>query len=560
MGWTPQMRSVGLLAALATLSACQALPIGTPRPYTPTFRVEALPARPGDAPWGPGSGGSAGTVAVNASGTTPATAGQLIVNFGHLLPPAAQRRLLATIADVDRITITLSGNGVSHTETIPKAAIVNGMTSFTFTGLPAGTLTVTIKALDAAGAVIGRDIQQATVTAGQTTTVTSTVPLTPTVPTPQVIVGSSGGSGGSGGSTGSLTTNVTLRDDIPVITPTVLGVYAPGMVTTPPAGGEFHANTVVLDNQGNAWFGGDFSHENEPGDLGKVTPAGAFSLVATTAPSWWWLRASLDGARIITAPDAYNGSMDYGVRLDGNPVSAATSLADTATIAEAPDGSLYALKFVNEATGVSQDIIRIAPDGSQTVVHDSPAMDGSTVGKYSFDVYSDRAGNAVITGAENSAAGWQAKNLIMKYQPDGTQIFSHTFEDQSNWLAMAVAIDSQNNIWAVDGEHQVLRKLSPTGALLGTFATGARCNRLYIDALDRVWAYESAKIGIDRAGFLSLAPTDVVSRFSSAGVLEAYYSIGQDTDTEELAVSADDHMWVASKNKGLIHLQLAPLP
>src|SRR3989338_8073288 len=149
--------------ALALLGACQAPHRGMP---FPAFRLQAA------------SEGQAAVRVAPTAALTPASEGVLTVRFAHLL---GARQLLATVADVESLTIHLSGTGVDHTETISKAMITGGMTSFTFTGLPAGALTVTIRALDASGQTIGADTQQATVTAGQTTVVASTVLIAPSV-------------------------------------------------------------------------------------------------------------------------------------------------------------------------------------------------------------------------------------------------------------------------------------------------------------------------------------------------------------------------------------------
>ena len=530
-------RIIGILSAAATLTACQGLP-GVPRAYTPTFKVEALP----DSAAAVGS--SAASPGVEVGGGAPAHAGKLVVQFGHLLPKAEARRLMATIADVETITITLSGNGVSHTETIPKAAIVNGATSFTFSGLPAGALTVTIKALNAANAVIGQDIQQATVTAGQTTVVTSTVTITPTIPTPRVIVGGSGG--GSGGATGSLTTNVTLRDGIPVISPTIQAVHVPAGLS----GTEFLAYDVVLDNQGNAWFASDLA-----GKLAKVTPADVLSYVTTPANHyWWWISVSPDGARILFPGDDLSANTVLGVNLDGSPAAAPAPYLGSQRMVQAPDGGVYYNGLDLTLTGV-YPVFRMAPDGTVTTIFDGTDPNGVVA---PFETLSDHASNVVFS-VVRSANGDPASREVQKRAPDGTVVFNRAYA--AAWEDLGIAVDSQNNVWVADTVRGILDKLSPTGQLLASTALPARANKLFVDATDRVWAYHSSKVWVDRmpigGGY---AATDVIARYDSAGVLQAYYQVGQDADTEEIAVSADDHLWVASTAKGLIHLKLDPLP
>lgn len=545
-----------LLGTALLLEACQAAP-GTWRPYSPSFRLAAGEAA---AP------ATAGEVVVRGAGgdrpVVPGHTGVLTVRFDQLLPPKAERRLLATLADVAKVTIRLQGAGVDHTETILRAAIVDGATSFTFTGLPPGALTVTIKALDAADAAIGLDVRQATVTAGQTTVVASTVLLTPTAPPPQVIVG--GGSGGSGGGTGTLAVGVTLVDDKPVVTPALVARHRPGDPDygVPPW-------QVTLDGQGTAWFTGGHSYPDAGalpagstgGAIARITPADALTIVPVADTVPLGLATNPDGTRIFMAraaePDpGGTAPLTLAITTAGARDRTAPATLHGEGIAVAPDGTAYLTPGSGAMDG---GVIRkVAPDGTLSVFEDDPyftVMGPTSIHGGPSAVACDATGHVVsawlVVQQSNGSIGHTFH--VRRTAPDGTHVFDRTYlhegADFPQWVN-AVAVDAQGDTWVPVPSRQTLERLSPTGALVGTYPLAVPCDAVHVDPAGRIWAYAMRGNG----------QKEFVVRLSAQGEVVAYYHLGGARDRVDLAVSADDHLWVVDTVNGLLHYRLDPLP
>lgn len=536
------MRSLALGCALALLSACSAPQNGVvTRFMVPTFRMQAADGTPQE-----------GRAAVTPAGLAPGAVapvhdGELTVKFAHLL---GDRKLMATVSDVKSITIQLSGNGVSHTQTITEAQIVNGMTSFTFTGLPAGSLTVTIKALDGTGKVIGTDIQQATITGGQTTVVASTVMIAPTVTAPQVIV--TGGSGGSGGgATGTLTTTVTLVDGAPVQNATLVAAYTNNVAP--------HAVTLVRDNQGNVWFtGGTITNgqtwQDGKGALKRVSAAGAVSTIDNDGIGTYALGSSADASRV------YLTSIDETLLMD----------FDRGNLAFAPDGSPLALggSFDQDWGSFAGFAVAGAPDGSIHIASIDTfivglALDGTRLyselrGEAGSDLHLTSTGEPIYAFPGEPGA----PSELVRFHADGSVAYDHEIDDLEGGIRFA--LDGQDNAWYALPSQAAVRKLSPTGVLLGSYGLPVRANAVNIDATGRIWAYQSSHtIWSDWTGTAdrpSGAPDDLLMRLGTDGEVKAFYHLGLGVDVNDIVVTADDHLWVASPTKGLLHYTLPPAP
>lgn len=220
----PQLPMRAIALSLLFASGCQA-PVQLHRLQQPLFALgqadQAVPA-----------------VAAN---LPAAASGRLTVRFDGALAQLSQgRRIQATVADVDKVVVTVTPQGGAATsKTVLEAAITGGQTSVSFDGLPPGAVTITISAFDAAGGNIGAIVQAATVAAGLVTTVDMTLQLNPTF---------AGGGNGGGGTptTGGLATSITISDGptLPSPTPgTLLGRYMTG----------FNPWGISLDRAGNAW-------------------------------------------------------------------------------------------------------------------------------------------------------------------------------------------------------------------------------------------------------------------------------------------------------------------
>lgn len=104
-----------------------------------------------------------------------ATDGRVEVRVGGL----AARKLMATVAQVASITITLSGGPLATPRVlnVSAAALAAGKGTVAFDAVPNGTVAVAIEALDAAGVKIGEKATSAVVQRGQTAVVAVSLKL-----------------------------------------------------------------------------------------------------------------------------------------------------------------------------------------------------------------------------------------------------------------------------------------------------------------------------------------------------------------------------------------------
>lgn len=95
------------------------------------------------------------------------------------LPATGARKLMATVAEVAALKVTISGGPLAapRTQTVAAAALAAGKGTVAFDAVPAGSVAVSIQALDAAGAKIGEQTSSATVARGQTAVVAVTLKL-----------------------------------------------------------------------------------------------------------------------------------------------------------------------------------------------------------------------------------------------------------------------------------------------------------------------------------------------------------------------------------------------
>lgn len=116
--------------------------------------------------------------------------GAITMNFKF--PESSARKVLATAADITKLTVTLKTKSFLLTKTVAtvdlvKSQIVNNKAAVNFTGLEGKTYTVDIVAYDATNADIGSVSESIAVTAGQTATMNAKLQLkssTGTTPTP----------------------------------------------------------------------------------------------------------------------------------------------------------------------------------------------------------------------------------------------------------------------------------------------------------------------------------------------------------------------------------------
>lgn len=192
--------------ALATLVGCQgpaavgplaSLNLGAVGPDAPPAVVEAPPAQPvviaelaaPAVPTVPVAVPSADPV-VRSGGRSRsrqpapvAPTGSLTVDLAPLLEslqPASQRRILATVSDIDRLVVTIRMPGQPDRVTeVSRAELDTGTTAVPFIGLPTGTCTVIFQAKAADGTVIGTSSRVAPIAESQVTAVAVRVMIVP---------------------------------------------------------------------------------------------------------------------------------------------------------------------------------------------------------------------------------------------------------------------------------------------------------------------------------------------------------------------------------------------
>ncbi|MNS44795.1 hypothetical protein D3C72_772460 [compost metagenome] len=178
----PGMRmQVDALGSPVSPQPAAAAPV--PAPAAPVeVAVASAPAAPITAPAAVSSGGG-GSSGPNTVAPAPVPVGALSVDLAGVaqsLPQAAQRRVLATVVDVDRLIVTVAQAGQPDRVTeVTAAEMQAGKTSVAFDNLPTGTCTVTIVAKDASGTVIGTSSRAAAIAQAADTTFAVRVMIVP---------------------------------------------------------------------------------------------------------------------------------------------------------------------------------------------------------------------------------------------------------------------------------------------------------------------------------------------------------------------------------------------
>lgn len=456
-----------LLAALA-LTGCQA-PLSLHQWRQPLFAL----------------GPDTPSIAVpNQTTARPTMSGDLTVNFASELAKLRKRSVLATVADVDRVVVTVKPNGAAEiSQTVQKAAIANGQATVTFSGLPVGDALVTITAYDAGGASIGTSTKTAVVTAGQVATVDVSLHLAPTYVSP---------GGGSAPTTGGLTAQVTLKD----------GVVLPGpaKATGQTIGSyplDFYPIALTADPDGDVWLGGG-------NKVVKIAPDGTVRLtlqfaslvgsVAVDAQGFVWVieaqgdpyvtlsKFDRSGHKLGGWQTVAGGSFQMTAAGDGslfiaNGFSGEFHRWDPATatltrltigpnlgtmaknVATDPQGDVLLLVF----DGASNKLLRFAPDGTK---RSEVALSVSA-----SDLAIDELGNP-----------WGAfYGAVHKLRPDGSLISTvsgFSLSDLGYDMAQHMDFDSQNYGWVISDAG--LKRVAPDGTVLGTYPVPAKTERVSV--------------------------------------------------------------------------------
>lgn len=441
--------------------------------------------------------------AVSPTGRTPVTdpsvprhLGVITVNIqGFLNDLTRQRRVLATVADIFYVTVTVkAADGAEFSKTIEKAALINGQTTATFSGLAVGDATVTMKAFDAANRAIGATTKTATIAAGQNTAVDITVTLDPTY--------TGGSGGGSSTTTGSLTTNGTFVDG-PVVN-----------ASAPAAGvGSFDVSTFAwgfdLDPQGNLWT----IIADTDDSYVTYSPSGA--VVATESlgepnnlvgPSGTAFGA--DGSRWLVTQMGDVVKFDAAGQEVGRFPQGTINLGFSSTkLKVATDGTLWALG--SDALFGIVSLYHVAADLSSV----SSVTQGLSMFLYDFDF--DSTGNVWAVGAEYASTdpnGEHPTSYLYKLSAAGAIVSRHVARWNTETYC-GVIIDPAGAIWIADTGANQLRKFDPTtNQVTSEYFVGWAPDEMVIDADGRLWV--GHRDGVSRIS----AQGQVEETFPSKGV------------------------------------------
>lgn len=506
----PRLAGISLMGAL--LAGCAAAPspmaqMTFDRAVTAGSPVAIAPAAIGAPQLAPAPSDLAASTALAASsrsggGSQQAASGhRLRVDLGAFLATfsaPAQRRLLATTADIDKLVLTVMQAGLpDQTATLTREQIASGVADFTFSELPAGNAIVFVVAYDAAGLPIGSAAQVVVISETASSVAELTVQLVP--------------SSATGGPGGTLVTKTTFLDGPPpspqpagtvLMELDTLGV--PHELNPAPGGGMF-VSTHLLNQQmaGNikyAFFNTTVRVAEDGTELDRYI--GLHSRPATQAysPSTGQLWLTWGDGRLIQ-PDGTNTWLGVNV-------------------------TRIALDSVGNAYGTdtfltAKPIYKVTPAGVKTMT--------SMTGHRALTV--DAVGNLWTTWADGAAVA----TSLRRYAPNETLLGTHPVPGHIRqidaapsgeiWVIHEAAGTTTNPYFAEAGPSSShVSKLAADGTLLGTYAVSAR--RLAFDANGDVWV----------AG-------DTLTKLSSNGQVLASYP----QDCWSVAVDDLGYIWTGAK-------------
>lgn len=457
-------RRVAGLLAIATLAGCHA---GPPAGWVPAHRF-TLDAAPADAYRSAlvrheAKGAEATGVSGVPNGALPRPAldhgdGSLVVDLSGALGAAA-RRLLATVADVDHVVVTLTAPGEpTRTMNVPAAAIADGQTTVTFMGLAPATWAIVVQAFDAGGAVIGETSDTAKVTAGLTTQVALDVLLSPEVAPPS----GGGGSSSEGGQPGGVAIGANFCDgpalESPLPLPAMLaadGTFGFG------AAGAVYPHHIAIAPGGDVWVGDlrdGWYASGAAADLVNYAPDGTERLrvnFGQAVPGGLSggpgaMHVDQDGNLWVARKVARELTGDRGVMKlapDGTQLGHFLKDRHVFSMTAAPGGDLWIEAFA--PGGSTHDLIRLGSDGTTKLVRTAPMIPGMGVG-----VQSDPCGNPWLFDYDYEGGG--VPGHLHKYLP-ALDAFK-TFDVEPGLHSMHV--DARGRVWlgayGTDGAGRLL--------------------------------------------------------------------------------------------------------
>lgn len=471
---TPLVRNPrrrGILVALAlALAGCQA-PVGLHQIKQPLFALGA------EAP---------GVVTPAGSSAIAARSGALTVSIQGALAGLRKRAVLATVADVERVTVSVQVGGDTVSRTVERAALAAGQTSVTFTGLPVGTATVTVTAYDVADQVLGATSQTVSITAGQATTADIALQLAP-------VTAPAGGGGSTPATSGDLSANVQIFDS-PVMKKPLPAASAVFTL-------DFSPVSLAVDKDGNAWLGGiGMTAQGFPmGRLVKLSSSGQEllrkdfdSTVTSVAIDASDRVVVADNSGTVAGDTAGTGVFSW-FNLDGSSIGTMMGTPGYKGLATNPSGGVFSTNLFDNtilAFNPSQGVMDIVGYRQETGTF---AIAGASNGEY------------VVSGGALERFDAQHQRLSRLEIP--------------NFSCGALAVDADGNYWVIGKEAgQGLKKISPAGAVLASASAIAPS----LTAASMPW---EGRIALDAAGGAWVANEDELVQFFPNGLVAGSYAV-----------------------------------
>jgi hypothetical protein len=438
------------------VSAPAAVPLDIAGVAAPVVPV-APAAAPTPAPIARSGGGSRGRRNAPAAPT-----GSLTVDLAPVLEslqPAAQRRILATVNDIDRLVVTISMSGLPDRVTeVSRAELDAGTTAVPFTGLPTGTCTVLITAKAADGTVIGTSSRVAPIAESQVTAVAVRVLIVPAdggyytyanslifgvdlaaAPVEQAPDGSGPVSG-------------TVVESYPIWTiqtfhPGMPGLYADGA-------GHFYTRHVYLSS--NQSFAG----------------VNRFSTADGSAQGSYMMMAG--GMRSPVTPIVYDPA--HGVLLAGS------HLDQTLVVRDPADTSVKVVRGAYASPSLAVDAAGDAfyLKGGFVVKETATAVTTTSMAAFStFRI--DSAGHFWANKADTVGYSSTLRNEVLRYSADGTLLSTYPLP----FPAARLVSDGEGGMWVADRPGGQLLRVQADGTVGAPI--GVAANDFCLDAARNLW-------------------------------------------------------------------------